>query len=72
MQQVITVELDTQLIKDVETGIEKSSFRNRTHLIEYLLQRFAYENRFVKHKELIYYLTTLLGLALLCILIVAR
>ena len=69
---MVHLNLDEQLLIDVDKAIEKSSFRNRTHLIEYLLQRFAYENRFVKHKELIYYLTTLLGLALLCILIVAR
>ena len=72
MKQVITVELDNQLLKDVEQAIEKSSFRNRTHLIEYYLQKFTYEKTFTKHKELLRYITILLGFALLIVLIVLR
>ena len=72
MNQVITVELDNKLVQDVDIAIEKSSFRNRTHLVEYLLQRFAYEKKLVKHRDIIFFLTILLCFAIMFILLIMR
>jgi Arc/MetJ-type ribon-helix-helix transcriptional regulator len=44
MKQKISITLDEEMIKIVETLLKDAQFRNRSHVIEYSLKKFLNEN----------------------------
>lgn len=50
MKQKISITIDEQMIKKIESMLTDAQFRNRSHVIEYSLNRFLGENKNLNNK----------------------
>lgn len=51
MKQKISVTIDEKMIKLIEKTLADAQFRNRSHVIEYSLNKFLGENKNLNNKE---------------------
>ena len=72
MQHVITISLDKELLDDIDEDLKTSTFNGRSQLVSYLLHRHLHQRRLNKYKDLILYITILLGFALILMILVIR
>ena len=49
MKQKISITIDEEKIKEIETLLEEGLFRNKSHVLEYSLNKFLKENENVKN-----------------------
>ena len=52
MKQTFTCSLDEETVQKIRERARESDFRNKSHLVEYVLKKFLEGKKWINHQEI--------------------